>query len=104
MGTPLIRVRSGIWVTQRLALREMLIWSGRSLHLSSMGSGDIASKAMTATTGQSDSPSARTDQLRDGNPSPKQPLDTLADQNSDQTLDDLRSRHNFWISDPKVQI
>ena len=61
----------------------MLIWSGRSLHLSSMGSGDTASKAMTATTGQSDSPSARADQLR---VNPKQPLETLADQISDVSV------------------
>ncbi len=53
-----------------------------------MGSGDIASKAMTATSGQSDSPSARTDQLRDGNPSPKQPRETLADQASKDNIAD----------------
>ena len=41
---------------------------------------------MTATTVQSDSTSARTDQLRDEKSSPKQPLETLADQNSESSI------------------
>lgn len=40
---------------------KWLIWSGRSLHLSSMGSGDMGKKSMTATAAPSDSASARTD-------------------------------------------
>lgn len=47
----------------------MLIWSGRSLRISTQGFGDTAN-AVTATTGQSKSPSAQTDQLRDANASP----------------------------------
>ncbi len=65
-----------------------LIWSGRSLHLSTMGSGDMAGVAMTATTGQSKSPSARTDQSRDAETSSKQPRETLADQNSGESIAD----------------
>lgn len=75
---------------QASVAERKLIWSGRSLHLSSMGSGDIASKAMTATTVQSDSTSARTDQLRDEKSSPKQPLETLADQTSADTVAENR--------------
>jgi len=84
------------------ASRGKLVWSGRSLHLSSMGSGDTASKAMTATTVQSDSTSARTDQLRDDKSPPKQPLETLADQNSKTSIAKNRVRYNIasdWYAD-----
>lgn len=63
--------------------RGKLVWSGRSLRLSTLGSGDMT-EAMTATTGQSESPSARTDQSR--NDTPKRPLETLADQASGETV------------------
>ena len=64
-----------------IAQRVLLTWSGRSLHLSSMGSGDMGNKPMTATAAPSDSASARTDQLP---VNPKQPLETLADQSAVQ--------------------
>jgi hypothetical protein len=57
----------------------MLIWSGRSLHLNSMGSEDMGKKSMSATASPSDSASARTAQLPIN---PKQPLETLVDQTS----------------------
>mgnify|MGYP000876574321 FL=1 len=84
-----------------------LLWSGRSLHLSSMGSGDMAGVAMTATTGQSKSPSARTDQLRDAETSSKQPRETLADQNSAKSIADgqgvLKQQNPaIWLSSRKT--
>lgn len=59
--------------------RGKLVWSGRRLALSSMGSGDTVD-AVTTTAEQSGSSSAETAQLRT---SQKQPLETLADQTNE---------------------
>ena len=67
-----------------------LVWSGRRLHLSSKGSGDMDS-SMTTTAEQSGSPSARTAQLP---ANPKQPLETLANQTSGSNIDENRIRYN----------
>lgn len=62
----------------------MLVWSGRRLHLSSMGSGDTAG-AVTTTTGPSGDPSALADQPR---MNPNRLSETLADHTNTQSVDE----------------
>lgn len=59
-----------------------LVWSGRRLHLSTMGSGDAGSSAIT-TAEQSVSPSARTARGNEAEATPNPVLEALADQTSD---------------------
>lgn len=74
----------------------MLIWSGRRQAFSSQGSGDMA-EAMTTATEQSVSPSAVTAQSQGTEAPPKRPLEALADQTSNDSLDDHRTQQKAPI-------
>lgn len=80
--------------------RGRLVWSGRRLHISTQGSGVTAS-AIAPTTEQSGSSSAGTAQLP---ASPKQPLETLANQTSENSVADESKGFNSDDQDVRFNV